>query len=49
MAHRQKELAHVREAFDRETSRQREEDNSPQLLAQIRRFFGIESDTISRV
>ncbi len=49
MAHRQEKLANVRDAFDRETSRLKAADNQPQLLARIRRFFGLESDTISRV
>lgn len=41
MAHRQMELAIVRERLDQETARQREAENQVQLLARIRRFFEI--------
>ncbi|MES1262505.1 MAG: mechanosensitive ion channel family protein [Acidobacteriota bacterium] len=43
MAHRQMELALVRERLDMETARQREAENQTQLLARIRRFFAIHS------
>ena len=41
MAHRQMELAVIRERLDQETARQREAENQTQLLARIRRFFSI--------
>jgi CRP-like cAMP-binding protein len=41
MAHRQMELAIVRERLDLETARQREAESQTQFLARIRRFFGI--------
>ncbi len=41
IAHRQVELAGVRERLDLETARLREAENQLQLLARIRRFFGM--------
>jgi CRP-like cAMP-binding protein/small-conductance mechanosensitive channel len=41
MAHRQMELSVVRERLDFETARQREAESQTQMLARIRRFFGI--------
>ena len=41
MAHRQVELAVVREKLDHETARKREAENQQQLLVRIRRFFEI--------
>jgi small-conductance mechanosensitive channel/CRP-like cAMP-binding protein len=41
MAHRQIELAAAREKLDRETAMRREAESQTQLLARIRRFFGI--------
>ena len=41
MAHRQMELAMVREQLDIETARRREAESQTQLLARIRRFFDI--------
>ncbi len=41
MAHRQMELAVVREKLDQETARKREAENQAQLLVRIRRFFEI--------
>jgi len=41
MAHRQMELAVVRERLDQETARLREAESQMQLLARIRRFFGV--------
>ena len=42
-AHRQMELAAVRERLDLETARLKESENQLQLLARIRRFFGIKA------
>ena len=41
LAHRQMELSAVRERLDLETARLKESENQMQLLARIRRFFGI--------
>ena len=41
MAHRQMELAMVREQLDIETARRREVESQTQMLARIRRFFDI--------
>jgi CRP-like cAMP-binding protein len=41
MAHRQMELAVVREKLDQETARRREAESQQQLLVRIRRFFEI--------
>jgi CRP-like cAMP-binding protein/small-conductance mechanosensitive channel len=41
MAHRQIELSAVREKLDRETAQRREAESQTQMLARIRRFFGI--------
>jgi small-conductance mechanosensitive channel/CRP-like cAMP-binding protein len=41
MAHRQMELAVIRERLDTETARRREAESQTQLLARIRRFFAI--------
>ena len=43
MAHRQIELASARDKMDRETALRRESESQTQLLARIRRFFGINS------
>jgi CRP-like cAMP-binding protein/small-conductance mechanosensitive channel len=47
MARRQEELADVRQAFDLETSRLKTADSQLELLQRMRRFFGLDSDTIS--
>lgn len=44
MAHRQMELAVVREKLDEETARLREAENQAQLLSRIRRFFEIPAE-----
>jgi len=41
MAHRQMELSAARESLDRETALRREAESQTQMLARIRRFFGI--------
>jgi small-conductance mechanosensitive channel/CRP-like cAMP-binding protein len=41
MAHRQMELAIVREKLDQETARKREAESQAQLLTKIRRFFEV--------
>jgi CRP-like cAMP-binding protein len=41
LAHRQMELAAVRERLDLETARLKAAENQPQLLVRIRRFFGM--------
>jgi CRP-like cAMP-binding protein len=41
MAHRQFELSAAREKLDRETALRREAESQTQMLARIRRFFGI--------
>jgi CRP-like cAMP-binding protein len=46
MAHRQMELSIVRERLDQETARLREAESQTQLLARIRRFFGISNNGI---
>lgn len=43
MAHRQMELTAARERWDRETALRREAESQTQMLARIRRFFGISS------
>jgi len=45
MAHRQMELAVVRERLDLETARLRESEEQMQLLSRIRRFFGLNSNS----
>lgn len=45
MAHRQIELAAAREKLDRETAIRREAESQTQMLARIRRFFGIGSSS----
>ncbi len=45
MAHRQIELAAAREKLDRETALRREAESQTQMLARIRRFFGIGSSS----
>jgi CRP-like cAMP-binding protein len=45
MAHRQIELAAAREKLDRETTIRREAESQTQMLARIRRFFGIGSSS----
>ena len=45
MAHRQIELAAAREKLDRETALRRETESQTQMLARIRRFFGIGSSS----
>lgn len=47
VAHRQTELAIKRERLDLEAARQREAEDQMQLLARIRRFFGLNSKSIS--
>lgn len=47
MAHRQIELAAAREKLDRETALRREAESQTQMLARIRRFFGIGSASAS--
>src|SRR5262249_39982691 len=47
VAHRQIELVAARESLDRETALRRESENQTQLLARIRRFFGINSSSAS--
>lgn len=47
MAHRQIELSAAREKLDRETALKREAENQTQMLARIRRFFGINSSSAS--
>jgi small-conductance mechanosensitive channel/CRP-like cAMP-binding protein len=47
MAHRQIELTAARESMDRETAVRRESENQMQILARIRRFFGISSSSAS--
>jgi CRP-like cAMP-binding protein len=41
LAHRQMELAAVRERLDLDTARLKAAENQPQLLVRIRRFFGM--------
>ena len=41
MAHRQIELTAAREKLDRETALRREAESQTQMLARIRRFFGL--------
>jgi small-conductance mechanosensitive channel len=43
MAHRQMELDSTREKLDLETARRREAEQQSQLLARIRRFFGVKT------
>jgi small-conductance mechanosensitive channel/CRP-like cAMP-binding protein len=43
MAHRRNELSMARERWDRETSLRRDAESQSQMLASIRRFFGIDS------
>jgi CRP-like cAMP-binding protein len=43
MAHRQMELAMVRDKLDMETALRREAESQTQLLTRIRRFFGLNS------
>jgi CRP-like cAMP-binding protein len=43
VAHRQMQLAVLRERLDQETARLREAENQAQLLVRIRRFFGLNS------
>jgi CRP-like cAMP-binding protein/small-conductance mechanosensitive channel len=45
MAHRQVELSAAREKLDRETALRREAESQTQMLARIRRFFGINGPT----
>jgi CRP-like cAMP-binding protein len=45
MAHRQIELFAAREKLDRETALRREAESQTQMLARIRRFFGIGSSS----
>jgi small-conductance mechanosensitive channel/CRP-like cAMP-binding protein len=45
MAHRLTELDTTREKLDLETARLRESENQTQLLARIRRFFGLRSNS----
>jgi len=47
MAHRQIELSAAREKLDRETALRREAESQTQMLARIRRFFGINSSSAS--
>ncbi len=47
VAHRQTELAIKRERLDLETARLREAENQTQLLARIRRFFGLTGKSVS--
>jgi CRP-like cAMP-binding protein len=47
MAHRQIELYAAREKLDRETALRREAESQTQMLARIRRFFGIGSSSAS--
>lgn len=47
VAHRQMELAIKRERLDLETARLREAENQTQLLARIRRFFGLSSKSVT--
>lgn len=47
MAHRQIELAAARDKLDRETALRREAESQTQLLARIRRFFGIGTSSAS--
>jgi CRP-like cAMP-binding protein/small-conductance mechanosensitive channel len=46
MAHRQIELSAAREKLDRETALRREAESQTQMLARIRRFFGINSTSV---
>jgi hypothetical protein len=41
VAHRQMELTAAREKLDRETAFRREAESQNEILARIRRFFGI--------
>ena len=45
MAHRQMELAMMREKLDQETARLREAEDQAQLLTRIRRFFGVSANS----
>jgi len=45
MAHRQMELDSTREKLDLETARRREAEQQSQLLARIRRFFGVKTSS----
>ena len=45
IAHRQMELAVTRERLDLETARLREAESQTQLLARIRKFFGVKSNS----
>jgi CRP-like cAMP-binding protein len=45
MAHRLMELSVTRERLDAETARQREAENQTQMLARIRRFFGLKANS----
>jgi len=45
VAHRQTELDSTREKLDQETARRREAENQMQLLARIRRFFGVKTNS----
>jgi small-conductance mechanosensitive channel/CRP-like cAMP-binding protein len=47
MAHRQFELYAARERLDRETALRREAESQTQMLARIRRFFGIANSSAS--
>ncbi len=47
MAHRLTELAALRETLDRETAMAREIESQQQLLARIRRFFGMTPESVT--